>query len=398
MKVSGRVLSAWGLPSLAALALGACSPSPYTLQKRFAERRLRPVPWAEHESAPVPTRTLRARVYADSEHRAVLRGWQVRFYRIVKRANPVLRDALNVELEVVQAKDWPREQTVGGLRPALADLAAHDPGDDVDLVIGMIGPLDRIGRVHTELGMARLFGKHLVMRPGADLALYDYLARQLHLLSQEEREALYADMREHREAAVLLHELGHLFGGLHVDDDADLMAKQLDSRQNRFHPANLELMRIMAGPGSLTARLIAYRKALATQQPAPVFEFDDRARMLVLLDAGRGRLSSADTMDLYPPVGADEDPDRPVTDDVIVERAERIASQSPDAAWILLAPVLERHPTDARYHEVACRIALGRASQSGETLQRCARAVQLAPAEVAPRILAGVYLSAARVQ
>ena len=367
-------------------------------QQRRSAARMRPSRWpAQGDLTPAETaevRTLRVRVHADPGHQQARQGWQVRFFRVVQRVNPVLIRSLGVRMEIVRAREWPRASTIGDLRAALFDLVSYDPGDDIDIVIGLVAPLSSLGTVHEDLGIAQLFGRHIVMRPGDDLELYDGIARRFDRLSVDERESLFVALRRHAEATTLLHEVGHLFGGLHVDDRTSFMHARAHSQTSRFHPTNVSLMRVVVdakrAASNETSWADRYRQILENAPPA--FEPDGRARMLALV-TDRTRIGAADAYDVYPRV----DPGRPTgvggvgaappaldADEAVVDRAVELAQKSPDAAWTLVEPVLERHPKNANYQEVGCRIALGRAPEADDTVARCTRAVELAPNAVAP--------------
>ena len=432
MRSVSRAELAWLLCAGAALSSGCFAPSPRELQRRYAES-LRPTPLVDEsrpeapsarsgpgtasrslstpsgglpESSPAAAgkvRTLTVRVHADDGYRKAVLGWQVRFYRLVERVNPVLRRDLGVELSIVSLKNWGRPPDVGnGLQRALFDLSAHDPGHDVDFVIGMITPLSAVPKSHEDLGRARLLGQHIVMRPGDDLQQFDALNRGLDKLDEDERERLYLSLRRHRAASVLLHEIGHALGALHTAVPDRLMTPLYTPKGSAFTPENLALMRIALerrGRGAHanpTATLARYRVQLESTDDHVLLP-EARARMLALLEAGPQRLARATELDLGSPdrgepgsgargAGAPGSSGQVIEDEALARRAATMVGDQPEAAWALIAPVLQRHPSDASYQNLGCQIGLQRKASGDATLKACAQAVALAPDAPRPRL------------
>ena len=372
------------------VGFGACAgPSPKEIQRRRAEA-LRPEPLDGGPPWSGPLQTLRVRVYADEGHRKAILGWQVRFVRVVERVNPVLRSALGAQLEVVTAEEWNRPQSVGGLIVALSDLVRHDPGRDVDLVIGLVTPLPTVTRSHIELGRARMLGRHIVMRPGDDLKQFDDLARGLNRLETEEREELYLALRRHRAALVLLHEIGHVLGALHSTDLRTIMAPLIGPKISSFGPENLRLMRT-----TLAARLAGRRQPMQEQDTLAKYRAvleategrldpEARARMLSILIEGPARLTRVTQTDLHP---LNRTPAQSADDVDLANRAAAMAAQSPAAAWTMLKPILDRNLNDASLQLMGCQVALRRDEDGKTAVEQCSRAVQLAPHEIRPLLL-----------
>ncbi|MEM7676969.1 MAG: hypothetical protein AAF449_13275, partial [Myxococcota bacterium] len=375
-------------------AVGCLGPSAVELQRRQAAS-LRPVPLGQGPDWTGPVTPLKLRVYAEEGHRKAILGWQVRFYRVIERVNPVLRRALGVELEIVELLEWNRADA-GGLYGALFDLVKHDPATDVDLVVGLVTPLPRVTSAHNELGLARLLGRHLVMRPGDDLQQFDALTKTFGRLEPKDREDLYLALRRHRAALVMLHEVGHALGALHVSGEQTIMAAQISPKIDRFHPENIRLMQIglqlRRGEGADREALGRYGAVLASAAEGP-FAAESRARMLSLVEAGPARLTRATQADLQPP----PDPRRPgrsaqntrQTEADLANRAIALASSDLAAAWRLIVPILDRYPNDEAYQRLGCQLALRRAADDKRAVQHCGRALALAPGSIRPRIWRG---------
>src|SRR5215471_4041312 len=56
-----------------------------------------------------PTRTLRVRVWAASDYRNQIVGWQSHFRRLVDRVNQRVGRWPNVSFEIVELKEWQRD-------------------------------------------------------------------------------------------------------------------------------------------------------------------------------------------------------------------------------------------------------------------------------------------------
>ncbi|MEO1273219.1 MAG: hypothetical protein AAFX99_34470, partial [Myxococcota bacterium] len=189
-----------------------------------------------------PIRVMRTRVYASDDFTNVLR-WEEKFDQRVKRVNLVLQPALQVKMEVVDRRPW--NPTAQGMEQMLAELEAKDAGDDVDWVVGLVGSLSGYSDAIHKLGVARILGRHVVLRGMEDLEEYKVLLSDaFDELPEQEREALYKRRKAHKESVVLLHELGHTLGAIHTEEPWWIMSGTHDAQQSAFADANVALMRM----------------------------------------------------------------------------------------------------------------------------------------------------------
>ncbi len=190
-----------GLLVSAAIA-AACWRSPRDLQRDYAQS-LRPARIGAASPFSGPSRALRIRVHADPEYQAQTPRWSDRIEAQIDRANAALEPQFGVRLEVQSVRTWQRSDRFERLDQALAELAAVDPGADVDWVIGFLPALGFASATLEQLGMGALFGRHFVLRAMFSLEETRAFEAAFDLVPREEREALLRERRLHKETAVL---------------------------------------------------------------------------------------------------------------------------------------------------------------------------------------------------
>jgi predicted Zn-dependent protease len=236
-------------------------------------------------------KTVRARFYYDASFAQLEGNVQQHIEERVHRVNEVLAGALHARVTVESVRALPASPPgQADLDALLRKLAEQDEGDDVEVIITLVGALPIATFSFHDLGRAELLGKHIVIRSMTNaeetraLDTYDALA-------PEERSRMYQQRKRHKEATVMLHELGHSLGALHSRDATDIMHASYDSAMQAFSPHNLELMRL-----ALDERLRpaadqdpqALAKALKSRLlavPAELFIEQERTRHLASLDA-----------------------------------------------------------------------------------------------------------------
>lgn len=154
--------------------------------------------------------------------------------------NEYTEPTLGVRLELVDVKPWPH-RTGQELSESLAALESIDTGD-VDLVVGYVGGLTIVELTLDKLGMARLGGRHLVLRAVDDRAEAAAFKAAFTALDLEEREALSRARRRHKEATLLLHEWAHTLGGPHDGFESGCLFPHYTPQQVGFHPKTLEVL------------------------------------------------------------------------------------------------------------------------------------------------------------
>lgn len=376
---------------IAALVLAACGDS--AARRRARVQKLRPTgvqqqgqPEPDEPTAgPRPTemRTWRVRVYAGPDYRAQTLRWKAKLDKLIERANEVTRRGFAVELEVVDARAWDRTGTTDDLFGVLEDLARLDPGDDVDLVIGLITALPQVSTSLHDLGAARVLGKHMVLRGMNDAAERSLLAKATGA-SEDAVEKLYQERRAHKELVVFLHEWAHTLGGIHVRDETLVMYPSYTHKQASFSPHNVQIMLIAIAyrddPGKLYPALTEWLEGNAWSG----FIQDEYAAYLAYVKQGP-RASGETAIALSADVA--QSGKRSFAKAVELLREGKAAE-----AWRLLQPLTEHYEQEPAINVFACLATTKARGLEYPAEKLCARAAALAPDDPAPLLaIAAAY-------
>lgn len=242
--------SVWLIGLIVSVAVVACSyEDPYIRKHNWQKQQaaqLRPHE-LEHDKSSAWRRVdkLTVRVYRDAAYAQREPQAAAHVTTLFDQANETLRDKLRVKLVLESVRELPEDLSAQAedLDQLLASLSKLDASSDVSLVLAMVGQHPIMTYSFHELGRARWLGQHMVMRSIDDIEEMRAFAEGLDTLSIEARRALYKQRKQHKETSVLLHELGHVLGGLHVNEATDLMHPAYHHTAVSFAPENLELMR-----------------------------------------------------------------------------------------------------------------------------------------------------------
>lgn len=185
--------------------------------------------------------TKRIRVWADDQYRTQNRQWQKTFEEPLELANLVLEPVIGVRL-VAEYAVWERNVPGSRLGDDLTALQERDPGEDVFAVIGLTSSLPLVSATFDELGMAYLNGRHITLRGYADLAERKMYENAFPDLRAEEREMALVQLRHHKTAVVLLHEIGHILGVDHEIDADTIMNAAYSAHATAFSAPAREVM------------------------------------------------------------------------------------------------------------------------------------------------------------
>lgn len=235
-------------------------------------------------------KTLRTRFYYDPAFAQLEGDVQQHVDERVHRVNEALQTALHTRLEVESVRALPAAPPGQvDLDATLIKLSEQDPGADVDVIIALVGALPVATFSFYDLGRAKVLGKHIAIRSMSnpeELRAID----TFDALEPEERSRMYQQRKRHKEATVMLHELGHSLGALHTTGANDIMHASYEHTMQTFSPHNIELMQL-----ALDERLRAAEdqdiQALATAMknrllaaPAELFVERERSEHLALLE------------------------------------------------------------------------------------------------------------------
>ena len=187
-------------------------------------------------------RTAAIRVWADDDYRAQNGQWKQTFQRVLDDANEVLAGDFGVRL-VPEYRSWDRHAPTSSLTESIAALAAQDPGDDVLAVVGLTSSTPLTSGTFEQIGNAEMPGRHLIVRGYADVEERAAFERAFDDVGDVERAEMYEARRRHRNAALLLHELGHNLGAPHRAEPDTIMSAVYSIRSTSFDPTSRSLIR-----------------------------------------------------------------------------------------------------------------------------------------------------------
>ena len=138
------------------------------IQRKSLAKAL-PAPLEVAPPVPGTARTAHVRVWVDDDFRSQNVRWRAQIEEQLDEANQFLAPAVGIRLEAKDMRPWPTRSADRPLADVLAALEAHDPGDDVDWVIGYASSLTLAEGSFEQLGVARPLGRHVVVRGYADV-------------------------------------------------------------------------------------------------------------------------------------------------------------------------------------------------------------------------------------
>jgi hypothetical protein len=374
-----------GVASLSTLALGACFigydsrwGETQRAQKRVAAQSgpatISASPAASNESptAGALRHVWRIRVRPTARYLAETVDAPKQIADVLEDSNRVLEPALSLHLEMDRLQPWSRE-TDDVLSATLEGLRREDPGEDVDLVAGMIGSLSRHSDSFHELGMASMPGKHLLVRAAARADEHDAIDRAFNELSDDERARLTRLRKRHRALAVFLHEVGHCLGALHEQDVHSLMHPAYDTKMSGFGAGGLALMRVAVEGGD---RVAVARAQLTVLRDAsypdwlPAERDEEAQRLQAFVDSRSD--AAAD------PAGSPTEALRPPPE-LTADDADRFArarqafqSGSVRRAYELAKPLFTAYPQTYAVQDLRCQLATVRWLPAEQLLSECA--------------------------
>jgi tetratricopeptide (TPR) repeat protein len=307
------------------------------------------------------------RVYADQEYRRQITNWRRHLDRIVTRANRVTEPELGVTLEIKEALDWERKEPIGDdLSAALGELETLDPAEDVDFVAGLVTALPIFTPDTHQLGLAELFGRHFVMRGMHDPTELDKLREW-----GDDADQVYDERIAHRTVAVLIHELGHNLGGIHLNRSETFMSPHWTKEQHELDPRNLELMQLVVrhrlhkrGTKKLESEAAAELRAMLATAGWELHDRYEIERAKSLLEGGA--LANKPERNTY-------------------DRAVRVMEDGhAEEAWKEIRGLREKAPHDPAVLLLSCAIASRREGGYSDAKSACEQAAAILSDRPAP--------------
>ncbi len=331
-------------------------------------------------------RTVKVRIYVDPGVRA-LPKWKEEITEQVDYASQLLTPLVGARLSVEEIKDWARS---GEPREALRALTELDRGDDVTWVIGYIGSNAVASKAMSELGDARVLGKHVIVRGWAETPETEALAGKLPDLKEAERTEVLGAHRRHKQSVVLLHQLAVTLGGIHESDPAWILHPTYSDKQSGFADRTRELLTL-----SVDARLAENPSVEIAKQLLASIEKSEWGGWIAAnrdevtttlrntIDAGKAGKTASD----IPAAAYDH-----------ITRIKELAKRKETVATALsdLDNLLSAYPGNASMHILKCEILIGTPGVADKTTRAaCNRVSELAPGDPSPHIAVGEALAKA---
>ena len=335
---------------------------------------------------------VRLHVYADPDFRAQVQSWQSHFADVIQRINDGLGE-LPVRFTIEKMGPWDTTASAAELGPLLQELEQLDTGREADLVVGLVAPLPTRSTTLHELGLARSFGRHMVIRAVDNLDEHDQLMRELRLIPADTRPDRYRERHAHKESVIFLHTWAHTLGAPHTGFADGLMQEVYQPYAARFGSAVARVLgvglrhhrvAVLGGAAEVAWRdeLRALARAVPELAGEPLGEIPAD-------EPPRGTRRAAEPMQ-GPLPNADE---RRVQEAITL-----LNGGNPAQAWTTVQAAVSRYPQHPRVLGIACQIwALG-AAQSGVAQQYCERAVSLSEDDAGALLALGQVRLAQRRQ
>lgn len=337
-------------------------------------------------------RVAKLRVWADTDYRAQNVRWQHGFDEQLDYANHVLTPALGLRLEA-EYHAWERHVPGASLSDHLAALVKEDPGDDVVWVVGLTSALSLVTPTFDHLGLALLGERHVIVRGHADLEERKAFDRAFPDVDRDEREAVLEARRQHKVAAVLIHELAHSLGALHETEADQIMNQMYTHHASSLGVRNRELMQLtleerLKPASARDPRALAQRMLAALEVESPGWVADEHAASVQNLRAQLGGQVSAPAVGIagaVPAAAADQ-----------YGRAEALLAQGDHAGALLaLEPLLQAYPAHSQLRMLGCKIELARGgAKDKKAVPMCERAAELSPGVEPAVVLASARIAA----
>jgi tetratricopeptide (TPR) repeat protein len=224
--------------------LSGCAITPRSQQQERV-RSLMPATVERPATGQVTSLVLRVRARVAEDYQSQVMRPDETISSQFARLNEYTEPAMGVRFELVEVRPW-SHRSGQALVDSLSALEAADPADDVDLVMGWVSGLTIVELSLDKLGVARLGGRHAVMRAIDDRAEAEAFKAAFTALDLEERETLSRARRRHKELTLLIHEWAHTLGAPHDGHQSGCLFPMYTEQQAGFHPETLRVLTTLA--------------------------------------------------------------------------------------------------------------------------------------------------------
>ncbi len=353
----------------------ACIRTKRDIQRDYA-RKLQAAQLGPASAPSTQIRDLQVRIYVDDDYRTEMIRWRTRIEAQIERANRVLEAQFGVRLAVKEIEPWSRSGRTRTLSDALAELVEAAPGADGEWVIGFVSSSELFSGTLEQLGLAQMFGRHLVLRGMVSFREGDEFRRTLDALTDAERDELLHERELHRETAVLLHEWGHTLGAFHERDGDTIMSPLYGRSESAFSGVAARVVqlglaqRVSTAPAARADWARDYRAEVERSRSAAwdAATVEQALAAANCLEAGApppGTRATADRARATRAAGARPAVGTPAEDAFAAGRGDAAALAQaemnerlgdPVRAWKLVEPIAARLPERRQLQQYACHL------------------------------------------
>jgi len=326
----------------------------------------------EGKAITVPTHSYRVRAYVSQRYRGQTVDWNHTLRSTIDDGNQVLVPGVGVRLQVVSADPW-EPSNEDDLESVLTQLEKEHPADDCDWVVAMVSALPITTSSFHKQGLARVLGKHIVLRGVGVLGERDQIDRAFDQLDESSRARLAKQRMAHRAETVLLHEIGHTLGAIHETSAESLMFHSYDHRMSGYTGRSLSIMTAGVRDRNATSpeeHEEARREMLSriAADPDGGWVAADRTMLQTLLES-RGHVASAPAQrtPATPPPATDPQPSTPAippppkeltpAEQELFTRAWTLGREGkPEEAWTVAKPLF-KYETSFAVQDLRCQLA-----------------------------------------